>query len=370
LSPSSKRIAQLLAGTDAPEADWRRAFRLAFAQLRGEVDLHPVAATPAATFEAAACSARAVAAECLPLGIGLLMHFYPLCALRCVPLPWWSPANYRRQRLLRAIDRHSWILANAGSERAAGAHVPVTLTRGGDDLRAHGTYDYVSLANVADLVLFQAPLSRGDGNVFCIADLRADTVRIGAARFSGSMKLSDTCSVSFENHLLPADRVVAIPDGNALGCMAQYQRSWFQLLACEAHLARIEHLRERWNLPLNHEDIASHNELALMREYALGLLNAAASTGAIDSLSRVTAAMKLRVSWRCLAVAAAVEKHDAIAAGELRFLKRQPTSDERILAGIGVPAAARPLDVSIGPRAMADTSPPGHIRRGEYSLQT
>jgi hypothetical protein len=368
LSPSRKPIAQLLAGAEAPEADWRRAFRAAFAQLRGEVDLHPMAATPSATFEAAARSARAVAAQCLPLGIGLLMHLYPLCALRCVPLPWWSPANYRRRRLLRAIDRHSWMLANAGSERATGAHVPVTLTRGSDGLRAHGTYDYVSLANVADLLLFQAPLPDAEGNVFCIADLRAQTLRVGAARFSGSMKLSDTCSVVLESHLLPAHRFVVIPDGNALGCMAQYQRSWFQLLACEAHLARLDHLRESWNLPRSQEDIASLNELGLLREHALHLLNAAASTGAIDSLSRVTAAMKLRTSWHCLSMAAALEERDAVSAGELRFLKRQPTSDERILAGIGSSAVtARARDDGIG-KALAAS--PGRRTPGAYSLQT
>jgi hypothetical protein len=353
------------------QADWRRAFRLAFAQLRGELDLHPVAATPSATFEAAARAARAVSAECLPLGIGLLMHLYPLCALRCVPLPWWSPANYRRQRLVRAIDRHSWILANAGSERAAGAHVPVTLSRGRDGLRAQGTYDYVSLANVADLVLFQAPLSGAAGNVFCIADLRAEDVKIGAARFSGSMKLSDTCSVSFENHLLPAGRFEVIPDGNALGCMAQYQRSWFQLLACEAHRARMEHLRETWNLARSPEDVASCNELGLLRDHALHLLNGAAGAGAIDALSRVTAAMKLRTSWHCLSMAAALEDRDAVSANELRFLKRQPTSDERILAGIDVPAAtARARDVGIGPRATAGAPPAGHMTPGAYSLQT
>ena len=55
-----------------------------------ELDLHPAESTAAATFEAAAQTARSVAVDCLPLGIALVMHLYPLCALRCVPLPWWS----------------------------------------------------------------------------------------------------------------------------------------------------------------------------------------------------------------------------------------------------------------------------------------
>ena len=80
------------------------------AQLRTRVNLHPAERTASATFEAAARTAREVAAECLPMGIAVVMHLYPLCALRCVPLPWWSAAHLRRVLLLRAIDRRSLIL--------------------------------------------------------------------------------------------------------------------------------------------------------------------------------------------------------------------------------------------------------------------
>jgi len=123
------------------------------------MNLHPAESTASATFEAAAQTARAVAAECLPLGIAVVMHLYPLCALRCVPLPWWSAANLRRALLLRAIDRGALILANAGSERAAGAHAPVTLTRAGNGVRVDGAFEYMSLAHVADVVMFSAPLA-------------------------------------------------------------------------------------------------------------------------------------------------------------------------------------------------------------------
>src|SRR5262245_41438562 len=93
------------------------------------VQLHPSGSTPAATYEAAHATARSVAADCLPLGLGLVMHLYPLCALRCVPLKWWSPAVLRRAWLIRNFDRQGLILANAGSERVLGSHSPMTLTR-------------------------------------------------------------------------------------------------------------------------------------------------------------------------------------------------------------------------------------------------
>jgi alkylation response protein AidB-like acyl-CoA dehydrogenase len=342
LSPSSKKLAHLLAGSQGPDGDWRKAFGLAFAQLRQEVDLHPVASTPSATFELAARTTRTVAAECLPLGMGLVMHLYPLCAMRCLPLPWWSPANYRRRRLLRDIDRRSLILANAGSERAAGAHAPVTLTRLRDGVRLDGKFDYVSLANTADLVLFSAPLVGSNASLFCVADLRCESARIGPAKFSGSMRLSDTCPVLFENHFVPPGRFVRVPDESALGCMTQYQRSWFQLLSCEAHLARMELLRRSWSLPRD-ADIAGQNELGLLRDYALRLLDRAANAGAARELARVSAALKLRISGMAQSLAASIQGVDPSAAEELRFLKRQPTSDDRILRSLGaaVPAGTR-----------------------------
>ena len=333
MSPSTRRLFHLLAESQAPEQDWRKAYRLAFALLRQDIDLHPNGRTPSEVFEAAAASTRAVAAECLPLGIALTMHLYPLCALRCVPLPWWSPANYRRHRLLHAIDSHGLILANAGSERVQGRQAPVSLARVPGGVQVDGDFDYVSLASVADLVLFSAPASDGR-HLFCIADLRAVSVRVGAPRFGGSMKVSDTCPVTFERHFVPAERFASIPGDIALDCMTQYQRSWFQLLAGEAHLARLETLRKRWQTPRTPEDHMRLNELALLRDYARRLLNDPANATAMCSLGRVTAAFKLRISWQCQSLADELRDEDAESAAELRFLQRQPTADDRILRSI------------------------------------
>jgi alkylation response protein AidB-like acyl-CoA dehydrogenase len=260
--------------------------------------------------------------------------------LRCVALPWWSAAHLRRAGLLRAVDGRGCILANAGSERAKSAHEPVTLTRTRGGVRISGTYDYVSLAHVADLVLFSAPY---EGRaMFCAAKLRGESVRIGGGRFHGTMRLSDTCSVTFDDHHVPASRCIEIPTAPVLQCMAQYQRSWFQLLLGEGYLARIERLHLHWNLPRPIEQIASLNELALLREYAARLLDDAASARAVESLARVTAAMKLRISWLAQATAAAMRHFDEEAAKELGYLQRQPTSDERILRSIAARGPENP----------------------------
>ena len=315
LSPSTDNL-----GADFPSR---------FARLRSTLQMHPAEATPAATFEAAARTARAVAVECLPLGVAVVMHLYALCALRCVPLPWVSAANFRRRALLHTIDSHSLIVANTGSERAAGAHAPVTLTLTRDGLRIDGTYPYMSLANVADVVLFSAPL--GDSTVFCAADLRRESVRIGSSQFTGTMRLSDTCPVSFENHRVARSRYLIVPTDSVYNCMAQYQRSWFHLLLTEGFLARIDHLHEHWDVARSAEELASLQELACLREYSLRLLDTAASPGAIESLARVTAAMKLRVSWLAQSTAAALRGLDDTGASELGYLRRQPPSDDNVL---------------------------------------
>jgi alkylation response protein AidB-like acyl-CoA dehydrogenase len=340
LSPPTDRIAELVADAARAPDDtaWREAFRRGFAALRADLRLHPAGSTAAGTFEAAAATTRDVAANCLPLGIAIVMHLYPLCVLRCVPLPWWRQGAFRRSRLLRSVDSRALILSNAGSERATGAHAPVMLTRTRDGIRIDGTYDYVSLANVADLVLFSAPLADSGRNVFCAADLRGESVSIGRGKFSGSMRLSDTCPVTFDNHHVAPDCHIEVPDVTTLGCMAQYQRSWFHLLLGEGYLARIEHLRRRWDLARPVEQIASLNELAHLRGYALRLLDGTTAPGNVESLSRVTAAIKLRISLHAQATVAAIRSLDETAATELGFLARQPTSDERILRSIGAAA--------------------------------
>jgi hypothetical protein len=337
MSTSTDRIAALVANYMRAPDDAARceAFRRGFAGLSLTLNLHPAGATAAETFAAAAATARHVSVDCLPLGIAVVMHLYPLCALRCVPLPWWRRGGFRRSRLLQRINCRALILSNAGSERAAAAHAPVTLIRTHDGIRVDGTYDYVSLANVADLVLFSAPLAGSERKLFCAADLRGKSVRIGGGKFGGSMRLSDTCPITFDNHRVAPDCFIEVPNETALNCMARYQRSWFHLLLGESYLSRIEHLRRLWGLARPVEQVASLNELVQLREYALRLMDGSSVPANVETLSRVTAAIKLRVSLHAQSTVAAIRSRDETAAAELGFLGRQPTSDERILRSIG-----------------------------------
>jgi alkylation response protein AidB-like acyl-CoA dehydrogenase len=331
---------------DGPAA--REAYRHGFARLRARLEMYPAGGTPSAIFASAARTTTALSASCLPLGVAVAMHLYPLCVLQSMPLPLLSLARFQRAVLLRTIRRRALVLANAGGERARGSEHTVVARRDGDGIRVDGTFEYMSLATVADVVLFKAPLAGGAGTVLCAADLKGDSVRIGGWRFAGSMRLSDTSPVTFTGHRVPSGRYVVVADDGVVRCTSDYQRCWFQLLLADAYLARLDRLHRGWGLTRSAEHLMSLNELAQLRQYALRLLDDHTTGSGVEPLKDTTSAMKLRVSRMAQAAMGALgelaERTPAGAprlradAAELGYIRWQPTADEIILRSIGVPA--------------------------------
>lgn len=329
------------------EAEARNAYREAFRRLRSQLAMYPGStSSPSTVFESAATTARTLAARCLPLGVAVAMHLYPLCALQCVSLPLLSPARFKRAMLLRAIRDRSLIVANAGSERAHGADQPLIATQTADGIRIDGTYEYMSLASVADIVLFKAKLTDSDYAVVCAADLRAESVRIGQWKFTGRMRLSDTSPVSFIDHRVPHGRYLLVPNDAGLHCVSDYQRCWFHLFLAEMYLSRLECLHGVWGLARSAEHLVSLNEVSRLREYSLHLLDDFCADRHIEPLIRTTRALKLRVSLMAQSTAAALRgrgsqsaaeaKELEADAGELCYIRSQPTADEKILRSLGV----------------------------------
>ena len=330
---------------DGPAA--RAAYREGFERLRSTFDMYPVPGrTPSVVFESAGTTARTLAAGCLPLGIAVAMHLYPLCVLQCMPLPLLSVARFQRAMLLRTIRNRSLILANAGSDRSTGAHDSVIAHQDANGIRLDGTFEYMSLATVADVAFFKARLGESHCTVLCAADLRMASVRIGGWKFSGSMRLSDTSAVTFLNHHVPHGRYVTVGDDDVLRCTSDYQRCWFHLFLAEMYLARVERLYQFWRLPRSVAHIVSLNELSQLREHALRLLDDFSSGGDIQPLKKATSAMKLRVSLMTQSTMAQLRSAEVEApasaqqlradASELGYIKSQPTADDIILRSIGV----------------------------------
>jgi hypothetical protein len=329
---------------DGPAA--REAYREGFERLRSQLEMYPVSGRRASViFESAAKTARNLAASCLPLGIAVAMHLYPLCVLQCIPLPLLSFARFQRAMLLRTIRNRSLILANAGSDRTRETDHSLVARQDADGIRMDGTFEYMSLASVADVVFFKARLANSNCTVLCAADLRADSVRIGGWRFSGSIRLSDTSSVTFAGHLVPHGRYVLVADDEVLRCSSDYQRCWFHLFLAEMYLARLERLHQVWGLRRSAEQIMSLNELSQLRAYALRLLDDFSSGSDIQPLKKTTSAMKLRVSLMTQSTMTSLRgREDLIPAaaqqlradaGELCYIKSQPTADDIILRSIG-----------------------------------
>ena len=226
----------------ADERAARHAYRRSFNRLRSQLQMYPAGSRPSEVFEKAAATVRSLGANCLPLAIAVAMHLYPFCVLQSVPIPLLSVARLKRAMLLRTIRSRSLILANTGSERSNGTTTPPIATRAADGVRIDGRCEYLSLSSVADIVLFKAQLADSDHAVLCAADLRASTVRIGQWKFSGAMELSDTSSVTFVDHRVPEGHYLIVPNDAGLGCITDYQRSWFHLFIAEIYLARVEHL--------------------------------------------------------------------------------------------------------------------------------
>jgi hypothetical protein len=320
---------------------------------------------PSSAFRALATTARALAAPCLPLGIAVAMHLYPLCALQSMPLPLFSNARIKRALLLQIIRNRRLVIANAGSERTRGADEPIVATRTADGIRLDGRCEYMSLASVANLVFFKARLADSDSIVLCAADLRTPGVQIGAWRFDGSMRMSDTCSVAFDAHLVRSGRYLTVDEDGSLQCVSAYQRAWFHLFVAEVYLARLQRLQSSWALPTSTDLMMSLNELVQLREYSLRLFDAFGRGTNMEPLTQATSALKLRVSVLAQSTATALRRRaadgDAHApqletdAAELVFIKWQPTADETILRTLAArtaecnrfwPDAARTLPVT------------------------
>ena len=333
-----KLVAEIAARVSdaADERAARHAYRRSFNQLRSQLQLYPAGSRPSEVFEQAATTVRSLGATCLPLAIAVAMHLYPFCVLQCVPIPLLSVARLKRAMLLRTIRNRSLILANTGSERSNGTTTPLIATRAADGVRINGRCEYLSLSSVADIVLFKAQLADSNHAVLCAADLRASTVRIGQWKFSGAMELSDTSSVTFVDHRVPNGHYLIVPDDAGLGCISDYQRSWFHLFIAEIYLARVEHLRARaacrgaeHSAPQRSGSPAGSSRCSCSMTFAMG--------ADVGPLTRTTAALKLRVSMMSQTTAAALRSRGLAAeAGGLGYIKSQPTADEKILRDFGV----------------------------------
>lgn len=318
-------------------------FRAHFEAIKARVELHPARGSrPSHMLQAASDTVRSISATCLPVAVAVCMHLYPYCALHWFPLPSLSVARLRRDALLRDVRRRRLILANAGGARSSHAAHPVTGRSVPEGLRVQGTFEYMSLASVADRALFRAPLDGTVATALCFADLPSDGIRVGRWKFADSMRLSDTAAITFDDHLVPKGRFIVDEEPRRIATATGYQRAWFHLLLAECHLARLQHLRDGGLVAFNDEQTASLHELGHLGRHAGDLLDA----GQLDPLLQVSASIKLRTSLLSSTAAQALRARgngDATRPEELQYIRLQPTSDPEIQRDLSCRA---PLSIS------------------------
>lgn len=329
--------------TERRDAQPSATFEMQFRRLRPHLRMYPprMVRRPAAVFEALAHDAREVASECLPLAIALSMHWYPLCVLQCSALPLLSRARLKRALLLAHIRRRGLIVANTGGDRSRTATESVRALRSPKGFVLSGTHRYMSLASVADAVFLKATIEGEENDVLCLANTRGAGVTIGSPRFSGSMRLSDTASIEFDDHPLSRGSYVVLPRSSEVECLTAYQRSWFHLFVSEIYTARILHLYRATGLPITTEERIARNEIAHLKSYCLSLLDCFEARAGADPLLLASSTLKLRVSRFAQSAGAMLEQkigeHNARLrsdVAELQFISRQPTADQKIIDAI------------------------------------
>ena len=340
-----ERVARFSSVVDTERCDeqLREAFEVEFRRLRPHLRMYPPSpeSKPAAVFEVLAHDAREVASECLPLAIALSMHWYPLCVLQCSALPLLSKARLQRVLLLAHIRRRALIVANTGGERSCTPTASVRALRFAKGFVLRGTHEYMSLANVADAVFLKAAIEGEEKDVLCLVNIRGAGVKIGPPRFSGSMRLSNTASIEFDDCPLSRGSYVVLPRSSEVECLTAYQRSWFHLFIAEIYTARILHLCLATGLPMPTEERIARNEIAHLRRYCLSLLDCCDTRASVDLLLRATSTLKLRVSRFAKSASAMLEptigeqnarlRSDVM---ELQFISRQPTTDLKLIDSV------------------------------------
>jgi alkylation response protein AidB-like acyl-CoA dehydrogenase len=171
-------------------------------------------------------------------GVGATMHLYMLAAFAKFPIR--DPAlAQRRAAFIDMVGRGRLLIANTGSDArrpsdsaCPNATVAVPVNGG---YRVNGAKSFLSLAQVADLVVFTADIL-GRGVSFFVAPLNNHAIQIGSPQFDPAFPLH-THSVLFEDLVVPEAMTLACEEkGSTTVSAFTFQRAVFQSLISAVYL--------------------------------------------------------------------------------------------------------------------------------------
>lgn len=171
-------------------------------------------------------------------GVGATMHLYMLTAFAKMPLV--DPVLCeRRAEFIDWVNRECLLIANTGSDdrhrsNNAGRSATVAIPVDGG-YRVNGAKTFLSLAEVADLLLFTAEIPNR-GLSFFVTPLKHPAIRIGPPHFDAAFPLH-TYSVLFEDLLIPEAMALTVPEKDgAMTRVHAFQRALFQSLISAVYL--------------------------------------------------------------------------------------------------------------------------------------
>ncbi|EZH73281.1 hypothetical protein ATO12_19970 [Aquimarina atlantica] len=175
----------------------------------------------------------------IPVSVALSMHYYILASLSSFPFSKKSMQYWKREALLKKIEKEQILIANTGSVRTfkeVSGNKGIVAQKERNRYIINGRAPYMSLSGVADYLVFTATLTKGTKAVFFLP-ANDDKIKFENAAFGDTMKGSFTKSVIFKNLIVSSTNVIKLDNTNEERCeLLIYQRSWFQALVPASYL--------------------------------------------------------------------------------------------------------------------------------------
>lgn len=175
----------------------------------------------------------------IPVSVALSMHYYVLASIATYPFKKTSQQYWKREILLNKIKKERVFIANTGSIRTydnVSENKGILAMKEKDNYIVYGRAPFMSLAGIADYLVFTAELSDGGKAVFFAASDNTQ-IEFTDTVFGDTMQGSFTKSVKFKNLRVPVSNVIKLDTQiKEQSELLIYQRSWFQALVSAPYL--------------------------------------------------------------------------------------------------------------------------------------
>ncbi|MGB5819941.1 MAG: hypothetical protein WBG90_10700 [Saonia sp.] len=169
----------------------------------------------------------------IPVSVALSMHYYVLASLASYPFSKTSKEYWKREMLLHKIKKERLFIANTGSVRTytdASGSKSILAEKANGGFIINGEAPFMSLAGIANYLVFTALLPKGNKAVFFVPTA-TDGIQFQDSAFGDIMTGSFTKAVKFKNLYVDNAHVMTLDATEEVQCeILIYQRSWFQAL--------------------------------------------------------------------------------------------------------------------------------------------